>query len=861
MDIKLLYSLLKLAAQLAIGKITLPRFAVLLAVGLSVCFWPSIFGGKVLLPLDLLWQCPPHTSPDGVEGIHNFLIGDMVYQNLTWKTLLRESVADGELPLWNPYTFCGHPLYATGQASTFYPLNLIFLLVPLPYAYVVFTGLHLWLAGLFQYLFLRRIGVSEFGSAVGGTVFAMCGFFAMRLIWPMLLGSGIWLPLMMICIIKLAEVETLRQATIRVAAGAIVFALPLLAGFFEIAFYAGFVAGMFTLALCVKLLITRRSFARCIALCAQALAVVVFAALLAGPQLMPFIEVKDRTTRVGEADYDKTLGRALRAEHLWPVIFPDFFGHPAKHHTWDLRTRRMVPIDARGNADYYHYGTKNYSENGYYLGLLPLALAVISLRVRGHHRLFLYVLLAFSLALAFGTRWLYAPFFNAVPGFEQVRTPFRWMYPATFAVASLAAIGAGHWYERLRRGSASLPARAIGSLLVAVPVIMLVTLLGLILSPEPVYRLALRAMTHWREFFTYGFGFRSPWDLAGFMWANALRFTAFTLAAAIVLALPYLSSWSRRGAAVAGLACLSLIFADPGLANYRFMTHSDPAWLDRVPASVKHLQGDADTFRIARFGPGLVLHPQLPALYGLHDVGGYDSVILADYARYLGAIEPQRRLWYNQIVAFRKLSSLDSPLFSLLNVRYMLTAPGVNVGHPDWEPVFDEGEGMRIYRNQYERPRAFMVHRAESVESLDEAIRLIADGTVDPGETAVVEHPPEALIGLPTEPVDQPGRVEIRQYRRNRVDLRTYSKRPGIAVLCDMMYPGWRAYVNDRPADIMKVDGIFRGVCVPAGEHSVSFRFDPERLRWGESMLYIGLAILGVAIVGSHLARPKRGRA
>ena len=45
-----------------------------------------------------------------------------------------------------------------------------------------------WLAGVFQYLFLRRIGVSPFGCAVGGVVFAMCGFLAMQLIWPMLIA-------------------------------------------------------------------------------------------------------------------------------------------------------------------------------------------------------------------------------------------------------------------------------------------------------------------------------------------------------------------------------------------------------------------------------------------------------------------------------------------------------------------------------------------------------------------------------------------------------------------------------------------------------------------------------------------------
>ncbi|NLE57033.1 MAG: YfhO family protein, partial [Planctomycetes bacterium] len=262
---------------------TFPRFAIFLAIVLAVWFWPSIFGGKVLLPTDLTWQYPPQTPPAGVTGVHNSLIGDMLYENYAWKTLLRRCLADGEWPLWNPYAFCGHPLYATGQASTFYPLNIIFVLAPLPQAYMIYTVLHLWLAGVFQYLFLRRIGVSPFGCAIGGVVFAMCGFLAMQLIWPMLLGSAIWLPLMLWWIAGDCPLFAGKQGTSRSAAGsdeeqesakrglspsptvspsptetrenqlikrglspfssgwrigvgAVIFAMPVLSGFFEIAF-------------------------------------------------------------------------------------------------------------------------------------------------------------------------------------------------------------------------------------------------------------------------------------------------------------------------------------------------------------------------------------------------------------------------------------------------------------------------------------------------------------------------------------------------------------------------------------------------------------------------------------------------
>ncbi len=873
---------------------TLPRFAILLAIVLTIWFWPSIFDGKVLLPTDLTWQYPPQTPPPGVTGVHNSLIGDMLYENFAWKTLLRRCFAEGEWPLWNPYSFCGHPLYTTGQASTFYPLNLIFMLVPLPQAYVLFTTLHLWLAGVFQYLFLRRVGVSPFGSAIGGIAFAMCGFLAMQLIWPMLLGSAIWLPLMLWCIAKIGDCPYFQNGgqspifgriTWQIAVGAVIFAMPVLSGFFEIAFYAWFTAGLFTLACCWHIWRHTRSAKACLRLCAAAAATVALALMLTGPQLLPFLEVKNLTTRASEAGYDKMVARALRAEHLLEMLIPDIFGNPAKHETVDLRTRSFRPIEARRGADFYAYGTKNYNENGFYLGLLPLGLMLIGLFVRGRHRWFLILLLTLSLLLAFGTP-IYALFYYTVPGFEQVRTPFRWMYLATFAICCLAAMGAQCWLTALGRGARAegrgnetgasptagavptdrrghaeaLPSskrqssRILGVILIAVPVILVLALLFLIAFPSPGHRLAERALEAIPRLSQVN-GFLDAWDVAGFMWANAMRFALFALAGAVVIALPLLRTWRPRTAAIAGMLCLVLTAADPIQANRPFMTQADPAWLDRVPPAVEFLRSDPGPFRISRFGRRMVLHPNLPVLYGLQDTGGYDSIILGEYARYLDAIEPQRAVWSNQIVGFENLDSLDSPLFSLLNIRYLLADVREEIDHPDWELVFRDG--LHIYRNKRETPRAFMIHQVQPVASFDEAVERLAAGQVDTAHTAMVQDAPNTL-SLPATVPNEPGTVKITRYAHAAVELTASSSASGLVVLCDMIYPGWQAYVDGRPADILKVDGIFRGVAVPAGQHSVAFRFEPASLRNGLILLCLGLLAIGGCLAASCVPRRKK---
>ena len=53
----------------------------------------------------------------GVERPHNPLIADAILQNYSWKRLARESLARGELPLWNPFARLGEPFVASGAPA------------------------------------------------------------------------------------------------------------------------------------------------------------------------------------------------------------------------------------------------------------------------------------------------------------------------------------------------------------------------------------------------------------------------------------------------------------------------------------------------------------------------------------------------------------------------------------------------------------------------------------------------------------------------------------------------------------------------------------------------------------------------
>jgi len=174
----------------------------ILAVLLLLFFWPATLGGRVLLPADLVFDLDPLWAPLAPEGYThpgNQLLADQVYQFFPWKTFTRRSLAQGTLPLWNPYTAGGQPFVGNGQSALFDPFNLLGRLFPLYTSYVVVAFLRLFVAGLSTYLFAREIGISKIGALLAMISFTFSGPMIVWLGYP-LASVVAWLPAMLLCI-------------------------------------------------------------------------------------------------------------------------------------------------------------------------------------------------------------------------------------------------------------------------------------------------------------------------------------------------------------------------------------------------------------------------------------------------------------------------------------------------------------------------------------------------------------------------------------------------------------------------------------------------------------------------------------
>lgn len=926
-----------LFALLIILLLALLWFAPILLPGLS---------GRSLLPYDNLYSFEPWRTLQPGLIAHNGLLSDLVLENAVWKQHIRQALADGELPLWNPQIFTGIPFLAAGQASVFYPLSLIFYVLPIETAYGWFSALQVALAGMSMYVFGRVLGMRRMAALLSGVIYMFSGFLIVSVVFTMFLAAVPWLPLLLALIERMIRKQEQKgaaafQPIAYVIAGAAIVGLVVLAGHPELIYYTLLVAGAYSL---VRLGVAWRwirhaqpatpasqLLTRLLILALWLLAMVGLGVALGAVQLLPLLELLPLNFREGSASLQQVLDWAWPTRQVLTFALPNLFGNPSHHHWFDLWNGQWVQaaVNSRGEAiDTIFWGVKNYVEGGNYLGIVPWLLAATAvlatiskwLGSRGRRSptaeplqeaassapgprswlvWFFLALAIVSLLFAFGSP-LYALLFYGLPGWSQLHSPFRWVFPFTLSMAVLAGCGlhvlldAGEAKELVRgftRINAddldpSLPRSSVYQLQNRLHTIIfaLVGLIGLLItalvaasmvSPAPFIALGQRVVDGSDLAQNAFAGGRMFW---GYQSLNLLQLGLFTMLAGLLAwLLSRRHSW--RGL-VAGMLIL-IVVCDLFLAHGRFNPASDvklsPLSEGGAPPVVRFIEqreastGAAEplsTFRFTTFDlPGAkTFNANVGMYYGWQDLRGYDSIIPRQFVQLMNRIAPQENeLLYNRIaplysnVAGDPYAILDNPLLDLLNVKYVLTEQAIP--NPSWQEIYRD-EAIGVYENREVLPRAFIVREARVLPAAEQPLL-----ESDLATTVFIEQTPsEENALIPASP--QLADATISRATANEVFVDVNLSDRGWLVLSDAYFPGWKAYLrpfggdeqSERELPIYRADGAFRTVYLPGdGQWTVRFVYTPMSFKLGLYISFLAgmaLLLLGLSWLWGRYYRP-----
>ncbi len=770
----------------------------------------------------------------------SFPPGDFTYQFWAFTTFDARELSAGRLPLWNPYTYAGSPFWADIQSAVFYPFSLLTLLLSGPWGFSLFAleveaVFHFWLAGVFTYLFVRRLTDHRAAALLSAIAFAFGGYLTGYPSQQLaVLEVDVWLPLLLFFTDR-ALVDrsdgglTLRSRPVvpdALAAG-LAWGMALLAGHPQSALFVFYTATLYVLFLALATAhairntqyATRRG-AVFSALRNAALAWGLMLAIgfgLAAVSWLPGLEYMRLSVRAA-GFYDKMAGG-------FPLYDP---------------IQMLLP----GSVSLY---------SPLYVGVLPLLLAIwAALSERRRETIFWGALAAGTFLLSFGGEtFLYTPFYLFAPGFSIFRDQERVAFVFSFAMAVLAGFGLKYQISNrqigkhlhLRRSAAQVQVSAnqqisksaisnlqspISNLqpptsnLQSLISTLLVGALGLVV----LFFYALND-AGWKD--------DSPFNplLSRSVWLVILL-------ALIWAAMRLAGSQKLRGTHYATLLPAGfLLLTAFDLFTVNWKTNVSPGLPEEqtaTPAVVQAIQKDAAPGEIFRVYNEYRIYENYGVPYALEDAWGASPLRLALYDEMYHTLRMER-------------------LWELLNVKYVITwrkelyAPS--------EIIYQEPKGKDVtyvHRLQKVAPRAWIVYHADAVGDGAALSRLDAFD-FDPARTALI--PPGASVPLGHPADGQAGAVEAMGRTADRLSLKVVTPADGLLVLSEIDYPGWQAIVNGQETPIVRADYTLRGIPVPAGGYVVDVVYRPASVTWGG---VISGATLGVLIAAGLWTASRRRR-
>jgi hypothetical protein len=308
------------------------------------------------------------------------------------------------------------------------------------------------------------------------------------------------------------------------------------------------------------------------------------------------------------------------------------------------------------------------------------------------------------------------------------------------------------------------------------------------------------------------------------------------------------ASWrtDKLSPRLVAVAIIALAAIDLWNFGSRYLPAFDPhlAYLDRDLKTA--LKNDKEPFRMA-MAPSFLRNAGM--VDGIENAGGYDALVLKRYSEFINLAQGLPIDRPNLAMSIRR----TSPLLDLLNVKYYVVESTVSADHPMFDLVF-QNPNYKVYRSKKVLPRSFVVHDAWVIKERDAILRAIASPEFDPTSYAIVEEPIDNLPRSRALPSNVPRVVD---YSPNRVRLEAALEKPGLLVLADVHYPGWRAFVDGQEVKVYRANYVMRAVFLPEGTHRVEFRYDPLSFRIGAVTSLISFAVLAGILVWPYVQSPE----
>lgn len=758
--------------------------ALIYMVLITAFFNVELRTGNALIAGDSIYAFHPWSDlPNPAPRYQNF---DLPLQFHPWRTHTAQQMRSGRIPLWNSQTFCGSPFIGNIQTQVFYPPALPFIVLSPVHSFLVSAVIKIFLACFGAFFLAMFLGFHPVAAWTAGIIYGFSGFTILWLGYPHTSVTA-WAPWTLLTI----ELLIRRPGMRRVLALAAVTAMQLLAGHPEMSVFLLIFAAAYT---GLRLAATRRHTGATVRYGFLGLGLGIAAAMII---YLPFAEYLVHSM-VYFARAEKGIADAsIPAVCLPLMLMPRIFGSPAGG---GLYFPALFP----------QFGQATYGEIAApFAGMWSLFLAGIGsvLAMVSRRRLLPFVICGlFTALLIFGFPG-FREFVGAIPllnlGFH-----LRTVFVVNLSIAILAGAGLHLLLTGDGRHRIWTTAAVIVFVVLLTPAVNVLTL-----HFEPLLQ-KLRLVTHWNL---------------------ELRMFFIILSSGAVLVL---------GGTLPRLKVLTyllplVILLELARFGYGYNASVPIHRLTPPHPAIGAMQQDDTLHRVA--GLESAFFPNLAMAYDLEDIRGYDALTPGLYYRLAEAFDPSLTALRNaDNPAYMLFSSIPVNLLKLLNVGHIIAPawqdpvaaiPGADPAQFQVPEHYPEAFPTRIVSFTDPLPR-FYTCRNYTVY-LDDRAELSHLTGLDfkPGKEVTLRRIPRTVGSVSSAPYYSI--LELIHCEPGQIQLSVESSRPALLASSQTFFPGWRATVDNAPAEILRCNFAFQAVEIPPGSSRVMFRYEPVSYRLG----------------------------
>jgi hypothetical protein len=716
-------------------------------------------------------------------------------------------LAKGNMPLWNPHIYSGTPYVGAFQTGMFYPLNAVYLALPIAPAMNVDFALHVLLMSVFMYLWARKRGLSWVASFVAGIVLAYGGASFVRVMAGQItmLQTLSWAPLILVSIDHIVEKRSNGWMLIGIGATT----MQILAGHPQSLFMTALAAGMYS---CIRLISAENR----MGIIGRLIPYGILPPLIGCVQLWTGLDTAKESMRSAGVSYEYATTFSFHPESLLTLLMPALFGN-------------MIHA--------VYWGRWAFWDSTVFMGIGGLALMLCSLyygqkaaRRFSFTILFLFVVIAFgSYAPVFG--WLYE-----IPGFNAFRSPSKFMFPASLFAAMLAGLGV----DAILQGKITTKTVPITMGVTGLICLLGAAWLGLTsLGTEP--GTAIRQFIDHRETMEHSYFI----SLAG-----------IPLPKEYYIQVAHLAFWSCiiAGGTCVALGAALLLSRSKSWVVYvvPVVTVMEVLIFARLHRPAFELDGNKrpefDNLYVQNPGDYRVLDvsgvDNSTRNYGVdsrkYTIWGYDPVILDRYAQFVvfasgkRTIDPvllKAAIWGIDplTLAVHEMENYKFPpsgidgdmtLFQLLRCRYVIINPG------EWN------EPASIWPTKAPPMPRFYFSNSFSVHDTKEAIfDEMKQDSFDPSQRVLLESEPVPKPAVLSNGAEPTGSIKVLSETTDSIEFDIHVDENTLLIITDSYSKNWIVKpiesTQDVPYTVMPVDYTLRGIPLAAGNHHFLLEFAP----------------------------------